>query len=306
MKDLENEIGSIAGLPADTVRRYNNQLVRLMSLYLELYPRAIDGDMVEELARDCRFSRADAYAQYLAAIAGYDSGGRDRVFFEHWLRPAIYELDAAEYRSDPYFRDVGVTDAARGRWRLARGEYAPYEAFVFRDFKLTGDGRMLPQVGFFTEKYTYPAVFENGREWMTLQPNEITTHKKAIAAAHGRVLTFGLGLGYFAYHASGKENVESVTVVDVSEEVIALFREWILPRIPHREKLNFVCRDAFEFADGGLAGRFDYVYTDIWHDAGDGKALYLKMKEYEKSNPGVDFEYWLEETIRCYLTPELW
>lgn len=302
----ENEIGSIAGLPTETVRRYNNQLVRLMSLYLELYPRAIDGDMVEELARDCRFTRADAYAEYLAAIAGYDSGGRDRVFYEHWLRPAIYELHTAEYRKDSYFRDIGMMDAACGRWRLAAGEYAPYEAFVFRDFRLTGDGRMLPQIGFFTEKYTYPAVFENGREWMTLQPNEITTHQKAISAAHGRVLTFGLGLGYFAYHASEKDEVESVTVVDVSEDVIALFREWILPRFPHREKLRFVCRDAFEFAATEVAGNFDFVYTDIWHDAGDGKELYLKMKPYEKNCPGTEFEYWLEDTIRCYLDPSLW
>lgn len=302
----ENRTGSIAGIPRETVRRYNNQLVRLMGLYLELYPRAIDGDMVEELAKDCRFSRADAYAEYLAAIAGYDSGGRDRVFYEHWLRPAVYELQAKEYRSDPYFRDIGIPEAACGRWRFAMGEYAPYEAFVFRDFRLTGDGRMLPQIGFFTEKYTYPAVFENGREWMTLQPNEITTHRKAIAAAQGRVLTFGLGLGYFAYHASMKREVESVTVVDVSGDVIDLFREWILPRFPHREKLRFVCRDAFEFAATEMAGNFDFVYTDIWHDAGDGKNLYLKMKPYEQKCPGARFEYWLEDTIRCYLEPSLW
>ncbi len=303
---LDNEIGSIAGLPADTVRCYNNQLVRLMGLYLELYPRAITAKMAEELAKECHISLADAYAEYVAAIAGYDPGGRDRVFYEHWLRPAIYELNAAEYRGDPYFRDVGVVEATNGRWRFARGEFAPMEAFVFRDFKLTQDGRMLPQIGFFREKYTYPAVFENGREWMTLQPNEITTHKKAIAAAHGRVLTFGLGLGYFAYHASQKENVESVTVVDVSGEVIALFREWILPRFPHREKLRFVCRDAFDFAETEMAGAFDFVYTDIWHDAGDGKDLYLKMKAYESKCPGAQFEYWLEDTIRCYLNPELW
>ena len=53
---LDNEIGSIAGLPADSVRRYNNQLVRLMGLYLELYPRAITAKMAAELAKECRIS----------------------------------------------------------------------------------------------------------------------------------------------------------------------------------------------------------------------------------------------------------
>ena len=95
-------------------------------------------------------------------------------------------------------------------------------------------------------------------------------------------------------------------MVDVSGEVIALFREWILPRFPHREKLRFVCRDAFDFAETEMAGAFDFVYTDIWHDAGDGKDLYLKMKAYESKCPGAQFEYWLEDTIRCYLNPELW
>ena len=100
--------------------------------------------------------------------------------------------------------------AGTGEGAAAALHAAPYEPFVCRDFKVLPDGRMLPQIAFFTEKYPFPAVLENGREWMTLQPNEMVTTWPAIAKAKGRVLTFGMGLGYFTYHAAEKPEVESV------------------------------------------------------------------------------------------------
>ncbi len=294
------------GLPPDTIRRYNNDLVRLFSLYLNLMPDAIEPDMVSELAESCHISRAEAYAQYLAAMADMDAGGKDRAFFRHWLCPAIRELDPAVYTNDSYFENIRIPAARLGKWELKTEELRPLEAFVCDDFVVTPDRRMIPQIGFFNTPYPFPAVLENGREWMTLQPNEMVTTKPAIRAAHGRVLTFGLGLGYFAYHAAEKAEVESVTAVDISPDVIELFRTHILPQFPHREKITLICEDAFSFADTKMAGSFDFVFADIWHDAGDGRDLYLKMKGYEKKHPTIDFNFWLEDTIRCYLDPTLW
>lgn len=294
------------GLPADVIRRYNSDLVRLFSLYLNLMPSAIDNETVSDLATSCGISRAEAYANLLAALAGLDAAGRDRLFFRYWLSPAIHELDPKDYTWDPYFKHIKIPTDMRGKWELRQERLAPLEAFVCNDFRITPDGRMIPQIGFFNEAYPFPAVLENGREWMTLQPNEMVTTYPAIHAAHGRVLTFGLGLGYFAYHAAEKEDVTSVTVVDLSPDVIALFREHILPQFPHKEKITLVCKDAFAFADEDMAGSFDFVFADIWHDAGDGKELYLKMKQYEEKHPDIDFTYWLEDTIKCYLDEALW
>ena len=53
--------------------------------------------------------------------------------------------------------------------------------------------------------------------------------KLPVERAKGKVLTFGLGLGYFAYMCSLKEEVESVTVVEKDKSVIKLFNEIILP-----------------------------------------------------------------------------
>ena len=294
------------GLPAEAIRQYNRDLAELFSLYLNVMPTAIEGEMVDDLAAACGTTRAEAYAHLLAAMAGLDPAGKDRLFFRYWLAPAIRELDISAYTEDAYFKSIKIPTATKGNWLLRTQHLAPLEAFVANDFVITPDHRMIPQIGFFKEKYPYPAMLEGGREWMTLLPNEMVTTYPAIKKAHGRVLTFGLGLGYFAFHAAEKDDVESVTVVDISPDVIALFRTHILPQFPHKEKIKLVCKDAFAFADRDMTGNFDFVFADIWHDAGDGKELYLKMKAYEKKNPDITFTYWLEDTIKCYLDETLW
>ena len=60
---------------------------------------------------------------------------------------------------------------------------------------------------------------------MLITPNEIETMKKSISEATGNVLTYGLGLGYYAYMVSMKENVESVTIVEKDKEIIDLFKK---------------------------------------------------------------------------------
>ena len=40
---------------------------------------------------------------------------------------------------------------------------------------------------------------------MTITPDEIETMKEAVDQAFGNVLTFGLGLGYYAYMVSEKD-----------------------------------------------------------------------------------------------------
>jgi len=303
---MEHLLKASTGLPPEVIRAYNSRLAELFSLYLNLMPRAIDAEMIDTLCRDCRITRAEAYAQYLAALAEIDAAGKDRIFFNYWLRPAIRELDPTPFFEDPYFKSIRIPHDIRGKWELKTECLAPFEAFVCEDFKITHDRRMIPQIGFFPVEYPFPAMLENGREWMTLQPNEMVTTYPAIRAASGRVLTFGMGLGYFTYHAAEKPEVTSVTVVDISPDVLELFRTHILPQFPHKEKIDLVCEDAFTFADTKMKGNFDFVFADIWHDAGDGKDLYLRMKAYEQRHPDIRFAFWLEDTIRCYLDKTLW
>ncbi len=57
----------------------------------------------------------------------------------------------------------------------------------------------------------------------------------------------------------------------------------------------------FSFAENEMQkGSYDVVFTDLWHDVGDGLPLYRRMRSYEDRLPQSRFLYWIEKTMRCY------
>lgn len=291
----------------DEVVKCNRRIMSLVSAFLNLYADIVDIENAKDISESCGVSCEYAYAELLAASLGIDSGGCDRAFFKNYFVPMIHRLHVPGYMENDYRKLVTVPERKIGKWTLCNMELKPGEAFVCDDLIVTEDGRLIPQIGFFSEPFYYPAILENGREWMTLMPNETVTTDPAVGRAFGKVVTFGLGLGYFALEASQKENVESVTVVELSSDAISLFKDNILPQFPHKEKIRIINEDAFEYAKKHLAAEgFDFVFADIWHDVGDGKDMYLRMREFEKLSPKTEFSYWLEDSIKCYLDMSLW
>jgi predicted methyltransferase len=133
---------------------------------------------------------------------------------------------------------------------------------------------------------------------MTLTPVDLFTCDDAIDAAHGKVITFGLGLGYFAYMAAGKPCVSSVTVIEKSPDVIGLFEKYILNQFPERDKIRIVNADAFEYAEHVMpTEHFDYAFVDTWRDSSDGAPMYKRMKPLEKLSPSTKFDYWIENFL---------
>lgn len=293
--------------PSDRIRLCNGRIVALMSMYLNYMPGAITEEALNDIATSYNISRERAYAECLAALCEVGTDRAERAFTADYIAPMVHELDPSQFENDPYYQTIRIPEGKLGKWELKTMTLDPCEAFVCNDFRVYPDGRMIPQIGFFSRAYRYPAVLENGREWMTLMPNETVTTLPAVALAKGKVLTYGLGLGYFAFMASQKEEVSSVTVVERSEDVIELFKMHILPQFPQREKIRVINTDAFDYAKSDMASeKYDFVFADIWHDVGDGKELYLEMKELETLSPDTQYTYWLEDTIRCYLAKELW
>lgn len=282
----------------------NQRLFKILSIYLNLAPDYIEKSMIEEIT--CGDSGGDefAFANLAATACGLDiyDNPEDKRFFRSHFLPCFKKLDIAPYENDPYYRNIKLPSGEKGKWSFETKLCKAYEAFVYDDPMIFVDGRILPRIGFFDRDYSFPAVLERGREWMTLMPNETNTTKPAIDVSDGKVLTFGLGLGYFAYMASIKDNVESVTVVERSPDVIELFKKYILPQFPNPDKIKIVESDAFEFAEKRMqCGGYNTVFTDIWHDPSDGCDLYLRMKSYENLLPDAKFVYWVEDTLKLYI-----
>ncbi len=281
----------------------NERFLTLLSFYLNCEENAVTLDALKEMTSDGDLSEEEAFCYLLAAHLGVDAGKTDRRFFNDYFLSSVKKLNVNDYYEDLYFKLVKFDGKVKGRSTLKTMTCPACTPFVRDDFLFEANGRVIPQIGFFTEDYSYPAVLTDDREWMTLLPNEINSQKKYIAAAHGKVLTYGLGLGYYVLNVAIKDEVSSVTVVDMDENVIKLFKENILPFFPKKaqEKIKVVCADAYKYAEGLKAGDYDYIYADIWHDCGDGKDMYLKFKDLEKYCETAEYGYWIEDSIKYYL-----
>lgn len=273
---------------------YNARILTLMSLYINECPTAIDEKMMTDTLEYCGVDKERAFCILLGGILNVYN---DRRFMKLYIEPMVKLLDAKQYTDNDYIKHIRINNAKSGDWKLAEAKYAPYEAFVYNESRITDDGRLIPCIGFFDCEYTFPCVMQDEREWMLITPNEIETMKKPIEKAHGDVLTYGLGLGYFPFMTSQKENVKSVTVVEKDATVIKLFEENILSQFPHKEKIKIVNADAFEYAT--TMPKYDFVFADIWHDPSDGINAYKKFKSLERLD--VEYSYWIEDTIKYYM-----
>ncbi len=284
--------------------QYNNILFKKLSVFINHEADFIRPEFIESLCRDCDISKEEAYCFTLAAAIDLDTekNPRDAEIFEEYFPDMVHLLRNKDYENNPYLKNIRIPTKKLGKWELCYKTYVPYQAFVFDDPKITRDGKIIPQIGFFEKEFSYPAVLESGTEWMLITPNEINTMRAPISGAHGKVLTYGLGLGYFAYMVSEKESVSSVTIVERDKNAISLFRDIILPQMPRKDKINIICDDAFYFAETRLADSdFDFVFADIWHDPSDGVPAYKRLKATEKYLPSADFSYWIEKTLKCYI-----
>ena len=283
------------------IHQDNERILTLMSEYLCFTPCAITLQDVTALSADCGIPLNEACQALLAAHCDLDTTRPDdarlyRTYFPRMLR----EHDAAQYRADAYMQQVQPAFGQSGTIDLVAETVQPMELFVADDFQVDAQGRVYPQLGWFREAFSFPAIREDGRVWMTVTPNEINTIQPAVQSSTGKVLTFGLGLGYYAFHAMLKEDVTSVTVVEKNPQVIEVFTRLLLPHFPNRNKLRIIEADAFDYAANVMPGEgYDVVFTDLWHDVADGLPLYRRMKALEC--PGPRFLYWIEKTLRCYM-----
>lgn len=291
------------------VMEQNDLVTYAYSQYLNRTPRFLTADMVESLASDCDLSRDEAFLTLFAAACGFDTAAErsHREIERAYIRTGVRRLDPEIYRGDRYYQTVKFPEKKMGKWEMRQEFYAPYEPFVRTHPVLTEQFRSIPQLGYFDESFAFPAILENGVEWMTVTPNEIETMREPIAACHGRVLTLGLGLGYFAFHASCKTDVESVTVVERDRDVIELFRAELLPQFPHREKVRIEEADAFAFLDRDAVRRsYDSIFADLWHDQSDGLEMYLRLRRIEEKRKLPRVDYWIEPTLLSALRCVLW
>lgn len=247
--------------------------------------------MVESMIAPYLSERPDVLNYYMQAISK-----ECRVF------------DAEEFMNNPYFKNIDFHEKHQGDYELLYHEFMPFEVDLYSPPKRLPQLHIdIPRVSCFTHTLKYPAIGQTSIKstWMSVTPNEVYTMADAISNAKGKVLTLGCGMGYFAYMASLKNEVESVTIIEIEQDIIDLFEKHILPQFQHKDKINIIKADAVEYMQELTDGEFDYCFADIWIGIED-IAPYFSIKEIGRKLRKTKIDYWIEESFAIYLSQLIW
>ena len=245
-------------------------------------------------------SRDEAMGIFLMTAMDLDMEEMEaREIYHRYLPRMLREMTPETVNRDPYVQAMsGLSGEMEGRI-LTEDAIAAGEIFLRGDMQVDRDGRVLPPVGYSLSEIRYPAMGDEDGSWMSCEPFEIATLRPKAEEAGGKVVSLGLGLGYYAFHALLNPNVTEVICVERDEGIIRLFENHLLPRFPRRERLSILHMDAFDYVRERLGeDRPDTVMVDLWRDAGDGTELYERMKALETAGPR--WQYWIEDMIRYY------
>ena len=275
------------------LREANNNAAWSMSEFINEMPCAITERLMKEADPSGELPEEILYAAFMAGFCGIHE---DDTTINGYFHDAVHMLETTKYIDNPYLKTIKFPDTATRHWKFTHYSYRPYEAFICNDIDIDKNLREVPQIGFFRERFAYPAVEQDGREWMAVKPSEIETMRAPIEEATGRVVTFGLGLGYFAYMVSEKPDVTSLDIVERSEEAISLFERHILPQFPNKEKIRIIRSDAFWFLN-----------ENMWQDARQEASGQCREETTEiqcEIGPEKDQCWRNSNEIHCEIGPE--
>lgn len=256
------------------------------------------GDIVEEAVTSL-YEHKDSLHPYSDLAEATDPGRLYDLMMETVMGQLTCHNGNAVKRN-PYYEQIHISPDKENRIALATADYLPYEFFqTFHNYK-EENPFLYGEAGFFKERMTFPVIMEDNRVWMSVVPSEIRSMEKDIEAAKGKVITYGLGLGYYAFMASEKETVESVSVVEMNRNVISLFKRNILPQFPNKEKIRIIEADAFAFIEKQKDGSYDTAFSDFWSGVDDGFDLYLRFMAKTARFVKTKHSYWIETCFMEY------
>lgn len=256
------------------------------------------GDVVEEVVTSL-YENKEALLPYSDLTEVKDPGRLYDLMMETVMKQLTCQ-DGSTVKKNPYYEQIHISPDKENCIALATADYLPYEFFqTFPRYKKENPF-LYGEAGFFKKRMTFPVILENNRVWMSVVPSEIRSMEKDIEAAKGKVITYGLGLGYYAFMASEKEEVESVTVVEMNRDVISLFKRNILPQFPNKEKIRIIEADAFAFIEKQEDGIYDTAFSDFWSGVDDGLDLYLRFMAKTARFAKTKHSYWIETCFMEY------
>lgn len=109
------------------------------------------------------------------------------------------------------------------------------------------------------------SLYNKGIRWMTLDletNKQIKEFYSQYDMAHGKVMLTGFGFGILTSWLSSKPSVKSITVLEISEDIVKIF----LKNNKLSNKVKIIIQDASEYKD---VGEYDCLFLDHYETQND-------------------------------------
>ncbi len=154
----------------------------------------------------------------------------------------------------------------------------------------------------------YPDV-EHKELMMSDTPMERQTNLDFIRASKGDVLIAGLGIGMVLWPLIYKEEVKSITVIEIHPEIIKMIEPIFAPLAEEqRTKLDIICDSIFDWQIPKWA-MWDTIYFDIWNNiCGDHyDGMKVLHRRFSRRRPvGGWMGSWRKSDMREHATGHGW
>ncbi len=207
------------------------------------------------------------------------------------------KLDKTIYENNPYVNNIKIDNISYLNYYFQKETIKAFQGFIYDEIDVLDDFTEITKIGYFENDYSYLTLKENNDIWMLITPHEINTMKKAIEKANNNVLTLGLGLGYFPFMCSLKDNVKNITIIEKDNNIIKLFKKYIYPQFKNKEKIKIIQSDALNYLDNNNLKSFDYIFIDLYKDVDDGLPLYVDIIKRFKNKLISNYDFWIENSL---------
>ena len=143
---------------------------------------------------------------------------------------------------------------------------------------------------------------------MSDTPMERNTNEEFLMKANGDVVIFGLGLGLILFPLLEDENIKSITIVELYQDLIDIVSPIIKNKDKHN-KVNIIQGDCFNY-QFPKNKKFDTIYFDIWinictDNYEEQKKLIRKYsKHLNRENPNKYMDAWMRSYYKKQLAKE--
>ena len=223
----------------------------------------------------------------------------DKSDLKNNLNNKIELLDINKYKNNPFNKNIKINKVKYKNYLLSYEVLKANEIFISDEINIKENDNYLEttSLGYFKDDYQYLTLSKDNVIWMSINPNEINTMNDDIKLMNGNILVLGLGLGYISYMLSLKDDVSSITIIEKDEEIITLFKKYILDKFDFKNKIKIIHQDALDFLKTTSLDSYQFIYVDLYHNPNDGLKLFLDIKKIESKYSSTKFLYWLNKSL---------